>query len=95
MEDILIPLFLGGITMMIPIVAILTHHQRKMAELVNRDKGGDPRLLDEVLRLREEVEALRRQQYETAIALDDLKGNQPHSQNPPQVPQLKDRLGGQ
>ena len=47
-------LFLG-----IPIVAILTHHQRKMAELIH-SRGADlnPAVIDEVHRLRAEVDRL-------------------------------------
>lgn len=59
----------------IPLVAILTHHQRKMAELIH-SKGVteiSPVVLDEVQRLRAEVQQLRQELHETTIALDDMR----------------------
>ncbi len=60
----------------IPIVAILTHHQRKMAELIHRNHSVQQETkVDEVARLRAEVQQLRRELHETAIALDDARGS--------------------
>ena len=58
----------------IPIIAILTHHQRKMAELIHRNHNSlNPAVVDEVNRLRSEVQQLRTELHQTAIALDDAR----------------------
>jgi hypothetical protein len=58
----------------IPIVAILTHHQRKMAEIIHsRAHDINPVVVDEVNRLRGEVDRLRQELHETTIALDDMR----------------------
>lgn len=58
----------------IPMVAILTHHQRKMAELIHRNQSSVTNATaDEVARLREEVRQLRQELHQTAIALDDAR----------------------
>lgn len=58
----------------IPLVAILTHHQRKMAELIHAKRNDvNPLVMDEVQRLRNEVAQLRTELHEATIALDDLR----------------------
>jgi hypothetical protein len=71
----------------IPIIAILTHHQRKMAELIH-SRGNDlnPVVMDEVQRLRSEVQQLRRELHETTIALDDVRKSSPRG--------IEQRIGG-
>lgn len=62
----------------IPMVAILTHHQRKMAELIHRNHAEvNPMVMDEVNRLRDEVRRLREELHETTIALDDARRVRP------------------
>ena len=62
----------------IPIVAILTHHQRKRAELIHRNHAEvNPIVVEEVNRLREEVSQLRSQLNETTIALDEARRLRP------------------
>jgi uncharacterized protein YoxC len=62
----------------IPIVAILTHHQRKMAELIHAKHNEiNPVVIDEVERLRAEVQRLRTELHETTIALDDVRRLKP------------------
>jgi hypothetical protein len=62
----------------IPIIAILTHHQRKMAELIHRSHAeANPALMDEVGRLRDEVRRLREELHATTIALDDARHARP------------------
>lgn len=63
--EVLIPLTI----LLIPIVAILTHHQRKMAEIVHR-QGATPAVMSEVERLREEVAHMRNLLNEQTIAVD-------------------------
>lgn len=62
---ILVPLTL----FMIPIVAILTYHQRKMAEIVHRN-GATPAVLEEIHALRGEVREMKMLVHQQAIVLD-------------------------
>jgi hypothetical protein len=59
------------IGMMIPIVAILTAHQRKMAELLHGGAAGN-NLQHEVHVLRQEVQELKQLVHEQTIAMDAL-----------------------
>jgi hypothetical protein len=62
----------------IPIVAILTHHQRKMTELIHsKHSDVSPVVVEEVNRLRGEVAQLRQQLHEATIALDDVRRERP------------------
>ncbi len=62
----------------IPMVAILTHHQRKMAELIHSKHNEiNPVVIEEVERLRAEVQRLRTELHETTIALDDVRRLKP------------------
>ncbi len=57
-----------------PIAAIFTHHQRKMAELLNQPRNeGDQRLVHELHQLRSELNDMRSVLHEQQIALDDLR----------------------
>lgn len=73
----IIPLVGAVMVFGIPIIAIVTHHQRKMAELIhgsqNRAQEIEP-LVGEVQRLRHEVAELKQAYYDQQIQLDDLKG---------------------
>ena len=89
MAAIIVPVMLFGI----PIAAILTSHQRKMAELIHGKQDGhavNQTLLAEVQALRAEVHALRGQVNEQAIIVDDLR---PLARQSP--PPLENRLGGE
>ncbi len=56
----------------IPIIAILTGHQRKMAELMRQDVNQvQPHIANEVLALRQEVANLKEMVHTQMIALDD------------------------
>lgn len=55
------------IIFMIPIIAILTAHQRKMAEIIHGRQGVEP----EMLALREDVRQLRDQVARLTLAIDD------------------------
>jgi hypothetical protein len=67
-SPILIPL----VIFMIPIIAILTSHQRKMAELYVQQARtqGDP----EIAALRQEMQELKSLIHQQAIAIDSLAG---------------------
>jgi len=54
---------------MIPIVAILTYHQRKMAEIVHRN-GATPAVLDEIRSLRVEIREMKQLVHQQAIVVD-------------------------
>lgn len=54
---------------MIPIIAILTRHQQKMAELLHRGPGDQQHL---IAALQREVYELRQMVLQHAVALDDL-----------------------
>ncbi len=69
---------------MIPIVAILTKHQQKMAELMHH--GGQDNQL--IANLQREVYELRQMVIQHAVALDDIgmgRGSLPPT-NPPASP---------
>ena len=60
----------------IPIIAILTAHQRKMTELIHgsqKQQADMAPLMHEIQSLRQEVSDLRQKQNEQLIALDDLR----------------------
>jgi hypothetical protein len=65
MLDAMIPI----IALMIPIVAILTYHQRKMAEIVH-GHGATPLVMDEIRQLRLEVQQMKEQVHQQAIVVD-------------------------
>lgn len=59
---------------MIPIIAILTGHQRKMAEIVHRNQGNaNPQTLAETAQMREEMRQLRELMNQQTIAIDNLR----------------------
>ena len=73
MPEALIPIVAIVCTFSIPVVAILVHHQRRMAELIHQNhvKANQPNA--EVAALRQEVAQLRQLMHEQAIALDDIR----------------------
>lgn len=70
----LIPLSAVVLIFGMPIVAMFTHHQRRMAELL-RDKGAAQSAASDqqVAALRNEVAELRQLVHQQAIELDSLK----------------------
>jgi hypothetical protein len=76
-----IPIF----ALMIPIVAILTSHQRKMAELVH-GRGGSGVNPNELAALRAEVHELKGLVQSQMIALDTYMGNSKRLGPPPPPP---------
>ena len=72
----LVPIFAIMMVFGIPIVAILTAHQRKMAELIHgrqEQSNNLSPLVQEVQNLRQEVFELRQRVNEQQIDLDDVK----------------------
>ncbi|MBX3119651.1 MAG: hypothetical protein KF784_11340 [Fimbriimonadaceae bacterium] len=67
--DEILGLVLGFVMFMIPIVYILTKHQQKMAELLNRNSSSqDP----QVLALAAQVERLTQALHSQTLAVDEL-----------------------
>jgi hypothetical protein len=65
-----LPLLIPIIIFLIPIVAILTAHQQKMAQIMNnRPQLPNP----DVEALRQEIRELKQLIHQQAIAMDDLK----------------------
>lgn len=65
-----------GIPLMIPIVAILTSHQRKMAELYRQGSGNpvvDQQTGIRLAQLESEVARLRELVHEQTIAIDSMR----------------------
>lgn len=60
-----------GLLVLIPVVAILTKHQRKMAEIIHRNAGLDEETRARIARLDHEVQELRARQAEVIVRLDD------------------------
>lgn len=69
-EDVIFA-FIPIVVFMVPIIAILTHHQRKMAELIHR--APQPLPSPEVDSLRREVLELKELIHQQTIALDNTK----------------------
>ena len=75
----------------IPIIAILTTHQRKMAELIHggaQTQNDLAPILHEVRSMREEMNELKQELYQQKIEMDDLKALGNGS-----GPSLEDRMG--
>jgi uncharacterized protein YlxW (UPF0749 family) len=70
--DSIIPLISVMMVFGIPLAAILTHHQRKMAELIhgNNQKHAESQ---EVSQLQEEVRQLRERSSKLMLEVDDLR----------------------
>ncbi|RYG36881.1 hypothetical protein EON81_08395 [bacterium] len=83
LED-LVPLMIPILALLIPIVAILTSHQRKMAEIM-RDRN--PMVDGNVEALRREVHELKALVHQQSIAIDNLVSMQSR-----QIPDLRDRI---
>lgn len=73
------------LALMIPIVAILAAHQRKMAEIVHQSARGHESS-QEIAALRQEIQELKALVHQQAIVLDDAKSSRASS--------LENRLGG-
>jgi hypothetical protein len=74
--------------LMIPIVVVLTKHQQKMAEILNRNTG-DHAVING---LRQEIAEIKALVHHQTIALDNIRGTQ-KSLDPPPAPPTTDPLG--
>ena len=64
-----------GAVIIVPSIAILTYHQRKMAEIVRKNDGSEivPAVLQELKSMREEMRLMQSQLNSTTIAVDDMR----------------------
>jgi uncharacterized protein YlxW (UPF0749 family) len=78
----------------IPIIAILTEHQRKMAQLIHRSSRRDETRASEITALQNEVKELRERVNMLMIAQDDQRARlTTSSTTPPAIPnEVQDRL---
>lgn len=85
--DEIAPMIASVLLFMIPIIAILTAHQRKMAEIIHRGQshGTGPNELDS---LRMEISRLTQAIHQNTIAVDNLV----QQQNPSAAPRLAGEL---
>jgi hypothetical protein len=89
MENIL-PFMIPITALMIPIVAILTQHQRRMAEIMRQNT---PQGVHEIAELRREVAQLKEIVNQQALQMDDFLTKQGQLMAPPPAPQnLHERL---
>ncbi len=61
------------IALLIPIVAILIKHQQRMAEIIHGSAQLQQPVSNETAALREEMQQIRQQMTQMALALDDVK----------------------
>jgi hypothetical protein len=91
--ELLIPLAAVILMFGIPIVAILTGHQRKMAELMRQPiQGQQPMSNIEIQALRAEVRELKQMLADQSLAIDQIRGASSVS-TPPSIP-IHERLNG-
>lgn len=86
-----IALIIPVIIFMIPIIAILTHHQRKMAELTHSRWQGQSNT--DIERLNREVQELKQLVHQQAILIDNLVSTQTQLHAPQDQNQLRGRIG--
>jgi hypothetical protein len=72
--DDIAPLIASVLVFMIPIIAILTAHQRKMAEIIHRSEPS-PAQSDEMAALRAEISRLTQALHQNTIAIDAMARN--------------------
>lgn len=69
---------------LIPIIAILTSHQRKMAEIIHGNQNvPQGNVVGEIQALRYELAQMRDLMHQQSLAIDDLKRSLPASTMPP------------
>jgi hypothetical protein len=93
LDDGIIALMIPIFALAIPIVVVLTNHQRKMAEIIHQTHANNNvQPVAELEAIRMELQNMRMQMNQHTIALDDLRTQQ--QQLPPSMPQtVQERLG--
>jgi hypothetical protein len=69
----LIPLVIGGLMMLIPIIAILTRHQQKMTEMLNSGRKDSANQADYSAHILSEIAQMRQQMNDLTLAVEQLK----------------------
>ena len=97
-SDEWMPFVLGLIVFMIPIIAILTAHQQKMARIL-REGQPQPGGVDEIAALRGDIARLTQAVHQNTIAIDNMMHRSALPENlgrqaeePPQFTQGQRRL---
>jgi hypothetical protein len=99
-SEFLIPIMAILMTFGIPVVAILTHHQRKMAELVRgpQNQQGDVRMQQQLEYLQAQISELRGLIQEHIIKNDlppaQLQQTPPPAPAPTAIESIEQRLNG-
>jgi len=75
LPDDIAPMMAMVLVFGIPIIAILTSHQRKMAEMFHgrRDQNLDAQILMELQNMRSELTMLKQRVNDVTLAVDDQK----------------------
>ena len=84
--EALIPIVAIVIGGLIAVAAIMSGHQRKMAELVRKDQQ-EPGLVDEVRAMRAELAQLSDRVNQQTLAIDSSSAVQQQRREPPDVPE--------
>ena len=74
--------------LMIPIVAVLSHHQQKMAQIIHGGGGAQ----GQTDALRQEIAELKSFVHQQAIAIDNLANAQKALSAPPPTTSISERL---
>lgn len=82
-EDVAM-VFIPIIIFSIPIIAILTHHQRKMAELMRKDQQENQppvnaALYDQLSRISTQLDDVKNQLNQHSIAIDEMQSGRASS----------------
>ncbi len=72
LEDVL-PFAIPIIIFMIPIIAILTRHQQRMAELMHQRQPVDDNVSHQLMAMQVELRHLRELTTQNTLALDDVR----------------------
>ncbi|MBA3726240.1 MAG: hypothetical protein H0W86_07240 [Armatimonadetes bacterium] len=62
-----------GLVVVVPLVAIMLAHQRRMAALIHGDQGQNSKLAERIDRLQVEVEELRGLVTDQVLRIDDQR----------------------
>lgn len=75
-DDVFPFIIMFGLFILVPLIAIMASHQRKMAEIIHRNRDGQSNTDEVIARLdqmQREMSDLRQRQNETILALEDRR----------------------
>lgn len=74
-EDAALVITAFGAFVLVPVVLLLTYHQRKMAEIIHRGHGArEEEIVGRLEAVQRELADLRQRQNETILALEERRG---------------------